>query len=82
MQEWNKEPRPERAATSRKHEGIQQYLQEDLRTGDREVSSRKFQQVVESKGLDIMEGSAPSKAEKETEHRIKIGKYGSTCHSR
>jgi precorrin-6B methylase 2 len=35
---------------------------------DRETSSRNFQRVTKYGGLDIVEGSAPSEAEKEDSH--------------
>jgi hypothetical protein len=59
-----------------KEEGIQQDLQEGFCTGDHETSSRDFQRVAESEGLDIVEGSAPSEKEKETAHRVGTGNVG------
>jgi hypothetical protein len=38
----------------------------DFQREDRETSSRNFQWVKEKHGLDLVEGLAPSKAEKET----------------
>jgi hypothetical protein len=34
---------------------------------------------VESKGLDIVEGSAPSETEKEIAHRVKAGNVGAVA---
>lgn len=76
MQEWDEEPKPEAAAASRKHESIQRDLQEVPRAGDREVSSRDFQRDVESEGQDIEEGSAYSKMEALTSHRVRAGNVG------
>jgi hypothetical protein len=57
-QHRNKEPRPETDATSRKHEEMQQNLQEDHRAGDRKVNSWIFCQNLKNEGLDIVEGLA------------------------
>jgi hypothetical protein len=76
MQRWNKEPRPERAAASRKQKGIEQDHQEDFRTGVHEANSWIFCQDAGSKGLDIVEGSAPSRMEKATALRVGVENVG------
>jgi hypothetical protein len=63
MQQWHKGLMPETEAT--KQEGIQQDLQGDPRAGDHETSSRDFQRVAKSEGVNIVEGSAPSETEKD-----------------
>jgi hypothetical protein len=62
MQKWNKGPRHKIAAASENLENIQWVLQEGFRAGVREASSRDVQRVMESEGLNSMEGSAPSGA--------------------
>jgi hypothetical protein len=62
-QNWNTDPRHETAATTQKR--IQQDPQEDPRAEDQETSSWDFQRIADNQELDIVEGSAPSKAEKE-----------------
>jgi hypothetical protein len=57
---WNKKPRLKEAAASRKQEHIQRDLQEDFRDGDHKTI---FCQTSKHQGLDIVEGSAPSKTE-------------------
>jgi hypothetical protein len=79
MQKWNKEPRPETAAASRKQEGIQQDRQEDFRTGVREANSRIFRQDARSEVLDTVQGSAPSETEKATALRVGAGNVGSSA---
>jgi hypothetical protein len=68
MQIWNKEPRPEIAATSRKQEGIQQECQADFQTGVHDTSSRDIPWVGKNERWDIMEGLGPSETEKDTAH--------------
>jgi hypothetical protein len=41
-----------------------------------EASSRDFQWDMKDQGLDIVEGSAPSKMEKEIVHRLAAGNVG------
>jgi hypothetical protein len=72
-QHWNKGSRPKEAAASRKREDIQRDLQEDFRAADRKANSRIFYQTWKSKGMDIVEGSAPSETEKEIAHAIGAG---------
>jgi hypothetical protein len=57
-------------------------IQEDHRAGDHEANSRDFQQVTKNDGLDIVEGSALYKTEKETAHGVSARKCWSTGHSR
>jgi hypothetical protein len=40
---------------------------------DYETRSWNFQLVTKNDGLDIVEGSAPSKVEKEAAHRVRAG---------
>jgi hypothetical protein len=50
---------------SKKREDIQLDLQEDNRQReDREEKSRILRRVMENQGLDLVEGSTPSKTEK------------------
>jgi hypothetical protein len=79
MQQWHKGPRPETAATrqieikesmhktaatSWKREDNHHGQQEYYWAGDREVSSRDFQQVAKNQELNLVEGSTPSEMEK------------------
>jgi hypothetical protein len=60
---------------SEKREDIQLDLQEDDRQReDRKGKSRILRRVVENQGLDLVEGSTPSKTEKETAGRAGAGK--------
>jgi hypothetical protein len=74
IQQWHRGLRPETAAT--KQDGIQQALQGDPRAGDCEMSSRDFQRIQESEGLNIVEGSTPSKTVNETANRVEAGNVG------
>jgi predicted phosphohydrolase len=58
------EPRLRGAATAWKREN-QRELQEDHWAGNHEASSRNFQQVTRNEEIDLVEGSASSKVEKE-----------------
>jgi hypothetical protein len=59
--QWNKEPRLKRVATFWKREDIRQEHLENHRAGDCETNSQIFCQDSKTEGLDIVEGSAPSK---------------------
>jgi hypothetical protein len=50
-----------------KKEGIQQDPHEGPKAGDQETSSRDFQPVTDNQGVVNVEGSNPSKTEKERE---------------
>jgi hypothetical protein len=47
-----------------------------LQREDHETSSLNFQRVVKNGGLGMMEGSAPSKAEKEASHGVRARYVG------
>jgi hypothetical protein len=69
-QQANKGPRRQTAAISEKREDIQLDLQEDHRQHkDRETKGRILRRVAQNQGLDLVEGSTPSKTKKETLHR-------------
>jgi hypothetical protein len=63
MRQWDKGPRHETAATSRKREDIQQSPRPDFRTGSHGADSQIFDQTVETEHLTTVEVSAPAKAE-------------------
>jgi hypothetical protein len=54
-----------------KEEPIRDFQREDL-----ETSSRNFQWVTKNDGLNIVEGSAPSKVEKEPAHGVRARDVG------
>jgi hypothetical protein len=74
--QWNHEPKIQVAATSWKRQDIQRDLHEDFQAGDRKVNSRIFCQTSKNYGLAIVEGSAPSKTEKEIAHRVRAVNVG------
>jgi hypothetical protein len=76
MQEWHKESRPERAATSRNHEDIQRNLREDFQTGDHEESNRIFCRVTKDQGPVTVEESASSEMEEEPTHSYSVRRAG------
>jgi hypothetical protein len=49
MQQWRKELRPKRAATSRKQEDLQQAHQADFQTGGCKARCQTFHQAAENK---------------------------------
>jgi hypothetical protein len=92
MQQWHKGPRTETAATRQnKNKGAvlqraaifkkrgddQRDRQEGHRAGDGEASSsRNSQRVTKNDGLELVEGSTPSEAEKETADTGGTGNVG------
>jgi hypothetical protein len=64
-QQADKGPRRQTAAMSNKREDIQLDLQKDHRQRqDREAKTRILHRVAETQGLDLVEGSTPSKTKK------------------
>jgi hypothetical protein len=61
----NQELRTQGAATAWKRDDNQQEVQEDHWAGNREVSSRNSQRVVENQELDLVEELTPSEMKKE-----------------
>jgi hypothetical protein len=69
-QHWNKGSRHRTVDASSEREDSRLNLWEDVETGDRKANSQIFCQVMKNQELDIVEGSAPSKMEKEIVHRV------------
>jgi hypothetical protein len=69
-QKWDKEPRPETAAT--KQMGIEQDPQEDPRAGNRKTSSRDVQRVTRNKKLDLLDGSTAFETEEEPTSTVSV----------
>jgi hypothetical protein len=72
--QWNQEPR----LKGRLHREDSRWknLGKDLQTGDREANSRIFCPVTKHKGLDIVEGSHPSKTEEKLTSNVGIRETG------
>jgi hypothetical protein len=79
-QQADKGPRHQTAVMSEKQENIQLDLQKDHRQSeDHKAKSRILRRVVENQGLDLVEGSTPSKMENKTAHRG--GAHNVDCYS-
>jgi hypothetical protein len=68
-QVWDKEQRPE--TSNREFAKIYRKT-----NGDREANYQIFCWVADNQGLNLVEGSAPSKAEKEAAHGVRVGNVG------
>jgi hypothetical protein len=66
MQQWHEEQSNETAATSRKHEGLQQDREVGFQSGSHEASGWDFQWVTGSEWLWIVEKLTPIKTKEET----------------
>jgi hypothetical protein len=66
MQQWHKGSVRQTAAMFKKRGDSQRDLQEGHHARDRETSSGNPQVVTKIKKMDLVEGTAPSKTEKES----------------